>query len=196
MFKFIQKLLNLIVPNNTESLTNENENYEFSKQIILKELAKKEIEISPFIKKDKESAFIEFICGNIEIGKNNTLLSLDDKKRLNINTRYKVDNSIIDIFNLDKLEKDFFQTTHPKEFLHTFYYKINFKASRIIDIKRMKKTNIKEVVYKTSGGFGTCDWCVDNEEKIFDIEQILTLIDKNCTCDCNSSFFEPIIKFE
>lgn len=150
------------------------------------EIAEKEITKYPYFKKDKNDLLMAYIINNVQIEETN-ILTVDEKKKLNINSRYKVSQEMLDFFNMAAIKSDTFLTKHPREFFSDLYNRVFFKISKIRDIKNMKKIGITEAKLKIIGRRNKCcEWCKSQENKIFKIENILIQIDNNCSCSYNT----------
>ena len=152
----------------------------------LLKIAKEELEKYPYFKKDKNDILMAYLIDNVQIIGIN-ILTVEEKKKLNINTKYKVSQEMLDFFNMAAIKNDTFLTKHPKEFFSDLYNRVFFKISKIRDIKNMKKIGITEAKLKIIGRRNKCcEWCKSQENKIFKIENILIQIDNNCSCSYNT----------
>lgn len=149
-------------------------------------IAKEELEKYPYFKKDKNDILMAYLIDNVQI-KGTNILTVDEKKKLNINTKYKVSQEMLDFFDMEAIESDKFLTKHPKDFFSDLYNRVFFKVSKIRDIKNMKKIGIKEVKFKIIGGRNKpCKWCISQNNKMFKIDNIIEIIDNNCSCAYNN----------
>ncbi|TLS71986.1 hypothetical protein FE246_06060 [Aliarcobacter thereius] len=195
MFNFIKKFFNIKNKNGIDSFAIKQTNEDILKRNnLLKQIALEEFEKSKFFRKDKKEWFLDYILNEKNI-LNNTILSVEEKRNLGINTRSKVSKETLDLFILENLDDNIFQSKHPKDFISDFYYRVHFKVNKIIELKRLNDIEVKELKYHITGIHKTCKWCIDKDNKKFKTNEILSLIDKNCLCDYNKSFFEPIILY-
>lgn len=166
----------------------------------LLKIAKEELEKYPYFKKDKNDILMAYLIDNVQIIGTN-ILTVDEKKNLNINTKYKVSQEMLGFFDMGAIKSNTFLTKHPKEFFSDLYNRVFFKVSKIRDINNMKKIGIKEVKFKIIGGRNKpCEWCISQNNKMFRIDNVIKIIENNCSCPYNNidisaeDYFKKLLK--
>jgi hypothetical protein len=140
-----------------------------------------------YLKTEKIEIFKSFVFGEIFINsiEGNTVLSVQEKKDLELNTRHKVTKEILDFLNLNNIPNEKLKTTSPKNIILNFYNRVNSKSHYYFNFERYKEINITKVKYVVGVLETSCKWCVENDNKIFNVEDFIEIMDNNCKCEHN-----------
>lgn len=150
---------------------------------------KKEIANSPFVKESGRDAVLRDFLHEVKL-KDGELLSLEEKRSLNINTRLKITRELYEVLTPAGIEFG------PKKVLESLYLKAIFDHNRHRDIARMKSLGIKQYSPMSCGDNRDCDWCTSMDGKLISVEvDFVQLIKENCTCDYCRCVLQAKINF-
>lgn len=156
------------------------------KQKLMKKIALEELEKIDFFNRTQNDVILKHLLGNGNLFKNEDYLTVDEKKALGINARLKISRSLVKIFDKSKVDDGFFKDKNPKKILSNLAYQVEFKATKIQNIKKYKSAGIKKIELLRAGQSKDCDWCKKQNGKIMDIDKdIIKFIYDNCKCDYN-----------
>lgn len=114
--------------------------------------------------------------------KNDPSISLEDKKKLGLNTRKKYSSRLIEIIVFEEL-----QDRCPKELLEGLYLNAWHKIHRQEELKRMKSVGVKQVRILDCGDERDCKK-IKRAKKIFPIDEVPELPIEGCNasyCRCS-----------
>ncbi|PHM33335.1 hypothetical protein [Xenorhabdus innexi] len=181
MFKLILKLFGI------------NEKNAYGYPVEFNDFLKREVYRSKYIKSEHRELIYNHLTKKIDIIKNGTELTKDEKIKLNINTRvkYSTKELVLSLTNLG-LQK---YGSNPKVVCNTLYQSARSKFHHAKELQRVRKTiSVKNVIYRGVRDGDDCAWCTKMEGKKLpsDID-IIKLIEENCSCEYNRAYLESVI---
>ncbi|OCL96862.1 hypothetical protein [Arcobacter porcinus] len=149
-----------------------------------------------YLKIEKIEFFKSFVLGEIFINsiEGNTVLSVQEKKDLGLSTRHKATKEILDFLNLNNIPSEKLKTTSLKKIILNFYNRVYSKSNYYFNFEEYKKINITKVKYIVGVLETSCKWCVENDNKIFNVEDFIEIMDNNCKCEHNGNVVMAEIK--
>ncbi|OKP02619.1 hypothetical protein [Xenorhabdus eapokensis] len=181
MFKFIFKVLGI------------KEKDIHGYPIDFNEFLRREVYRSTYIKTEHRELIYNHITRKIDILKNGTELTKEEKIKLKINTRvkYTTKELISSLTDLGLQEYSF----NPKIVLNDLYHSARSKLHNAKELQKIKKSiDAKTAIYRCAGDSDDCDWCLKMEGKKLPVDiDIIKLIEDNCTCSFNRAYMEAVI---
>ena len=149
-----------------------------------------------YLKTEKIEIFKSFVFGEIFINsiEGNTVLSVQEKKDLGLSTRHKATKEILDFLNLNNIPSEKLKTSSLKKIILNFYNRVYSKSNYYFNFEEYKKINITKVKYVVGVLETSCKWCVENDNKIFNVEDFIEIMDNNCKCEHNGNVVMAEIK--
>lgn len=136
-----------------------------------------EIAASPYIKVSGRDAVLQDFLHKTKLAAGEPL-SLDEKRSLGLNTRFKITRGQYDALTIEGIN------LNPKQVLQAVYLRATFNHNRNRDIARMKEIGITQYSPLSCGDNRDCEWCASMNGKLLPINtDFAQLIKDNCTCD-------------
>lgn len=136
-----------------------------------------EIAASPYIKKSGRNTVLNDFLQKTKLSAGE-LLSLQEKKALGLNTRFKITRGQYDALTVEGVNLS------PKRVLEAVCLRATFNYNRHRDIARMKGIGITQYSPMSCGDSRDCEWCASMNGKVLAIDvDFVQLIKENCTCD-------------
>lgn len=142
-------------------------------------IAREELTDCNLIRDDAFDAVLMHLLGKKRLFATKTPLSVEEKRRLGINTRLKITEELVAFLNDEGLKSHY-----PAEIIPNIERASTFRYSRIKDVERMRGLGLKRVTFRGVKGIDHCAWCNKVDGKKFDLSEDLDQVIKlNCTCD-------------
>lgn len=153
----------------------------------------RELKRSESIKPDCYDIAMRHLTFQQNLFKEGTQLTTEEKKELGISTRIKyITKEYISILNLNVINL----SVNPKYILDEIYSSANNKFNLYRKIETSRNAGIKNHIFHLSSAGSGCPWCCSMEGKKLSVnEDIVELMETNCTCECSLFFLTPIIDF-
>ncbi|MBD2797243.1 hypothetical protein ID856_11935 [Xenorhabdus sp. 18] len=153
---------------------------------------KREICRSKYIKPECCELIYNHATKKINILKNGTELTKEEKTNLKINTRVKYTTKEL-VSSLTDLGLSSY-SFNPKLVIDDLVFSAQSKLRNAKELQKFRqKLDVKTAIYH-SVDKSDCDWCIKmNNKKLSSDVDIIKLIEDNCTCSFNRAYLEPIL---
>ena len=117
-----------------------------------------------------------------------SILTVDEKKKLGLNTRMKYSKKFIEYFDPES-----FKTIEPKDTLECMHLDAFYRVSRKDDLLNYKKEGFKKVKIDAIRDCLTCDKAKRLRGKVYRIEEVPELPLPGCDSPYCRCTYQPII---
>jgi len=180
MLKFLKSLIN--------KETSDRQVYDLTED----ESFQKELDISPYIKKESHDMVMKHLTRSLDINKTGNKLSVNEKKELGLNSRLSITKELIETLTAQGLAHE-----NPKIILDAIFYNVTFKISRNKKLNSLSSVGVKEIMLLGTNDESDCEWCDSmQDQKVPITTDVNELIKINCKCKrwCRL-VIQPVINF-
>lgn len=143
-------------------------------------IAREELAKCHFIRPEAIDAVFLYIRDQKKLFETKTPISVEEKRRLGINTRLKVTEELVAVLNSEGL-----QTHYPAEILPNLWRASTFRYRRLLEVEKLRRLKLcNQVTFSGVTGIDHCAWCNKVDGVKFSIDQDLdALLEANCKCE-------------
>lgn len=143
-------------------------------------IAREELAKCPYIRPEATESVFLHILDQQKLFQTKTPLSVEEKRRLGVNTRLKITEEMVAVLTTEGL-----QSHYPAEIVPNLWRSTTFRYRRILDVERLRHLQLcKTITFQGVMGLDSCEWCKKVEGESFDInEDIDRLLEENCKCE-------------
>lgn len=198
MLNWISKIFKKQKPSKIDTPTIEdipilNENISDKLPLDINYFLLRELKRSDAIKPDCYDTAMGHLTFQQNLFKEGTQLTLEEKKELGINPRIKyITKEFINILNLNAINLPI----NPKYILDEIYSSANRKFNLYSQREKSRNAGIKSHTFHIANTGLECPWCCSMEGKKLSVnEDIVELMETNCTCERSLFILIPDIDF-